>query len=799
MLLLTAMTLSGGTVVQAQEATTESTTAMRGSEIGELVVTARKRDETLIAVPVVLTAVSGAELQRRGISNLDGLARAVPMLTIGEGGGTVQGGTIALRGIAGPDTNPFGDQAVSFNIDSVQVAKASVRRLGDFDIQQVEVLKGPQALFFGKNSPGGVISMRTADPTDTFSAKLQGGYEFNAHEWRGEGHISGPLTDTLGARLAFYGSDMRGWVDNIVPEGHPLSPTRSHVPENTEWGVRGTLLFEPTDRFTARLKFTYGRMHGSGAAANFQYINCPYNAAGQFVGSGGVPQFVGVNDDCRADNKVSHADIGPTFEQYEPLLTSETYSRMNQQLGSLELNYQLDDNVTLTSVTGFYRVKYLNSENFTTGAATEQLPEIFPGFSLGTPMLPSTNNYYNREITQELRLQSDFSGPINFTIGGLYQDTRATTGSHTFAKPEDPIEFNEYYFVQEGKAWSFFGQLMWQVVPTFELSAGGRFSHEEKKLPLVVADITGNPAAPGVQLFPAVDEVKFDDFSPEVTATWRPNQDLTLFGSYKRGFLSGGFNSSSVDVTIPLDYGPQKVRGFEAGIKAALFDRTLRFNLSAYKYKVLGLQVTSYQDTVATIRNAGRVSIKGVEADFIYSPPVDGLTVRGGGAYNRGRYQEYFGPCYAGQTIAMGCDLVMNNSPVQDLAGTQLRNSPEWAGFFGVNYEMPIGSTLKIGLSGDMNYTSSELTDSKSNPRGRSPKRALVDAAIRLAQAEDRWELALIGRNLTNKHYWSSSQDVPLSGAPSGGGGVTGTLSDLFAVISRGREVMLRATYNFGQ
>ena len=190
----------------------------------DIIVTARRRDETSIAVPVVLTAETGAELTRRGINSLDSVAQLVPGLTLLDSGGSRQGGTISMRGVAGPDTNPLGDQAVSFNVDGVQVAKSSVRRLAVMDLQQVEVLKGPQALFFGKNSPGGIISMRTADPTSHFEAKASLGYEVNAHEWRGDGFISGPLTDTLGARLAFYGADMRGWVKNIVPADSILPP-----------------------------------------------------------------------------------------------------------------------------------------------------------------------------------------------------------------------------------------------------------------------------------------------------------------------------------------------------------------------------------------------------------------------------------------------------------------------------------------------------------------------------------------------------------------------------------------------
>src|SRR5690606_17528817 len=112
----------------------------------------------LIEVPVVVTAVGGEMLRAQGITNVDGIARMVPQLLIANQGGSVQGGNISIRGVSGPDSNPFGDQAVSFNVDGVQVAKATVRRMADIDIAQVEVLKGPQALFFGKNSPAGIIS-----------------------------------------------------------------------------------------------------------------------------------------------------------------------------------------------------------------------------------------------------------------------------------------------------------------------------------------------------------------------------------------------------------------------------------------------------------------------------------------------------------------------------------------------------------------------------------------------------------------------------------------------------------------
>lgn len=160
--------------------------AAAADNLQEIIVTARARDETLQSVPVVVTSIGAVEIQRMGINGIDGIARIVPQLVTGESSGSFQGGAIALRGIASGDNNPFGDQAVAFNVDGVLVARSGVRRLGSFDLQQVDVLKGPQALYYGKNSPGGVIVLHTADPTPQLAAKVSAAYEPIARESRGE-------------------------------------------------------------------------------------------------------------------------------------------------------------------------------------------------------------------------------------------------------------------------------------------------------------------------------------------------------------------------------------------------------------------------------------------------------------------------------------------------------------------------------------------------------------------------------------------------------------------------------------
>lgn len=766
---------------------------------GDIIVTARRRNETSIAVPVVLTAVGGEEMTRRAISSADGVARLVPGLTISVGQGTTQGGTIALRGVAGPDTNPFGDQSVSFNIDGVQIAKSSVRRLAFMDMEQVEVLKGPQALFFGKNSPGGIISIRTADPTSSFAAKASVGYEFNAHEWRGEGFVSGPLTDTLGARVAFYGSKMRGDVKSLVPDDSLYPRFHKYGPHSRDFAVRGTLKFEPNEALTARLKVTYGKVKGAGPAENSQVVFCPL----------GVSQLEGIVSDCKADGYDNRTDnIGTVFTPFDPAYgDGHTYMKSDQFLTGLELNYAASDSIDITSVTGLYKSNFKAVEHYTRYPV---VPILAFGFSYGLPQLPAAYWYHNREFSQELRVNTSFDGPVNVTAGGIYTNTKASTGGTAFINATTPFEVQDYDIYHKGSSYSMFGQVRFQATPQLELTAGGRYSHEEKRIPLARNDLTSSTASPLPVTLPR-DKVTFNDFSPEFTISYRPSDRLTVFGSYKRGFLSGGFNGVPAYPGVDAGYGPQKIRGFEAGIKALLLDGTLRANLSVYDYKVPGLQITAFDAAgiVGSLRNAGGARTKGVEFDLNYRPPIDGLTLRGAIAYNHGRYTEYYGPCYNGQSQGQGCNFrALGNGQarpiltgelgnVQDLAGRQMVNAPDWSWNLGANYETPINSSLKFGVSADANFASSVPTDAYLSPGGRSPKRTLIDATARIGAVDDSWELALIGRNLTKKYYWASAQQLAYTAGATGG--VTpGLPADYYARLNRGQEIMLRATIAFG-
>lgn len=773
---------------------------------GDIIVTARKRAETSLQVPVTIAAIGGQELQNRAINSIDAVARLVPSLITGEGGGTVQGGIIAIRGISGADNNPLNDQAVSFNIDGVSIGRASVRRMSDMDIQQVEVLKGPQALYYGKNSPGGIISIRTADPTDHFEAKISQGYEFVAREWRTEGYVSTPLADGIGFRLAGLFSDMKGWAKSYVPTNFTNTTTTGvfpgpdrRAPDKQDWALRGTLKFGNGGPFNARFKLAHARVSGTASTANTQFVACPLGFP-----QGSPPLATGLpRDNCRADDIVGHGDFSPNLHAFDPgeyPADGHTYLKQSQWLGSAELSFRPTPTVEITSVTGYYKLALGNVGNFT--------QNYFDSASLPAQILISHNHLHLREVSEELRLTTYFDGPVNFMLGGLYQDTEASNGSTTARNTLAPLFVNKYLYVQEGTAYSVFGQVNVDLTDQFQLSGGARASFEKKQLPGL---FTATAASP-INMTPVTTagltrKVNFNNLSPEVTLSYRPDRNLNIYASYKEGFLSGGFSSLAptagvIAGTQQVSYDQQVTRGWEGGVKASLLDNRLRANLAVYNYKTIGLQVgVTTQGVQQELRNAGSVRTKGVDFDVTYRTPLDGLSINAAVNYNKGYYIDYQASCYRGQSSATCFNQVSRvtgqTALLQDLSGQALVRAPRWTANAGFNYDRPLNGGYYLGLSANISHSDAYFTDTTNTPGGRQKGYELLDASVRFRQEGQGWEVALIGRNLTDTYYFVRSSDTPFTGSAPGAAAV-GTLGDTAASVSRGREVMLRLSYKFG-
>ena len=376
----------------------------QSDNLEEVTVTARKRQESILNVPVIEQAIPGEKLQSLQVTDLTDLPKIVPGLNLGHSLLSI-GTLVSIRGIGTASQDPGVDQSVSLNIDGLSLGNGLAYDSGLFDVGQVEVLKGPQALFFGKSSPGGVISLRTADPTDKVEVIGRVGYEFESVNPRGELILSGPVTDTLKLRIAGMYSNSEGYFDNVataLPGTGAVDPSDHHGPNAQDYIVRATALWKPSSQLSARLKIN--EVHDRTLSAeSFQCTSAPTGTA-QIPG---FPPFLG-GEDCKLDRDerlvfLDPADFPAALNNGVPFLET------NQQYGTLELNYLPVDDVTLTSTTAYY---HLTSQSMVNPSET-----TFAG-----PFIGINNRFRRREVTEELRANSDFKGPVNFTFGGLYED-----------------------------------------------------------------------------------------------------------------------------------------------------------------------------------------------------------------------------------------------------------------------------------------------------------------------------------------------------------------------------------------
>jgi len=814
-----------GQGAMAQQA---AATAPDASQVDEIVVTARLRNEGLMDVPVSVSALSAAEINRYNAADLTKIGELTPTVIVSNYR-TIGGGSIAIRGISSPPTQVGYEQPVSVAIDGVQSSSGRVATLGFFDLQQVEVLKGPQALFFGKNSPAGVISITSAGPTDRLEIGGRVGYEFVGDEVTTEGHISGPLTDGLAGRIAIRYRDMKGWLyNNARSSPNPFFPAALPAATGVLPGApsrrvgdhelmgRATLEYRPTENFTATGKVfgLSGRDQGGGSYS-------------QNIGpcSDGHPRSFGVADpygDCRPDNQTSFSNIVPAIANQIKALNGDNRSRGEQSAYIATLTLKLDlKSVKLTSITGQIHNRYKSISGLThtvDNALTTYEDTKLDAFS------------------QEFRALTELDGPVNVLVGAYYQQSQDSLYNDTFFRSDisynaaaNRLETYEKAAYLKGRAYSAFGQVTWRVIDNVELSAGARWTSEHKR--------THNQNLYGVNSalgrFATMDTVftsssdrtpgvlagtfKDDNISPEVTLSYHPATNSTLYVAYKTGFKSGGFGITSplqvVTTRSDIDFDSETVKGVEVGAKGELMDRRLRLQMTAFDFDFKNLQVTTYD--AAAIRfqidNAGAVKQRGFEVEARFHA-TEALRLHAAGAYVHNRFAGYTGQCYgftipAASALAAaapsGCSFIQNadGSRFLSAAGTPVLQqvfdgrgpprSPDWSGNAGFEYTLKAPRDLELSLTGDTFYSSSYYASDTLAPASRQSDYWRFNASVRLGPEDGAWEMALVGRNLTNTHY------LLFAGDRTGGASVPLTAGEQRGVVSRGREIALQGSVRY--
>ncbi len=740
--------------------TTDDTAASRATAPdGDVVVTARRRDERSLDVPVAISAISGATLETKNITSLAVIGQQAPSVKI-ETNIVGFGGLLTIRGVSSATSTSSIEQAVTTNIDGIPISFAGVVRLGQFDLGQVEILRGPQALFFGKNATGGIISLRSAEPTDRLDVLGRAGYEFEAGEYFFEGHVSGPLSDTLKARLAVRYSDMDGYLDNIVPAGTPgaFLPRHRKAPGTSETSIKGSVVFTPDSALTIKLRGAYGKVDTQGSALSQRYY-CPF----------GVPQgpsrYAGETD-CKLDNRTSSGDLNPALHNIDPRFPADgvPFTNLKQALAIAEIAYNFTDGLTLSSLTGYYHLTLNSTDQLNFG------PQAIVNYA------DSTRKH---TFSEEVRLTSSFTGPFNF-MGGVFYQRDSFKEGNLFVIAGTALP--RLRFLLGGHTVSPFIQASLNLFAGVTASGGVRYTHEVKTQHLDRFD-TQVPH-----------RTTFNDWSPEATLSWKPTKDVNLYGSYKEGYKSGGFQTEFTSFPVLLArgfpvnnaYGAETVKGFEAGAKANLIGRTLRVNLAAYDFKYSNLQLGRFDPvTISTfIENVGASRTKGIEGDLTYNTPLEGLSLTAAAAYNRSRYIRYQSACYNGQTAAQGCDLATRT---QNLAGRPLPRAPEWSGNLNADYAGQLNADIRYHLSAGATFSGRYETLSESIPGARQKAYALYDAGIAFGPTDERWEIAFIGRDLSNRFYASGGAQVPVTGSAT-------VPSDVFTTGNRGRELIARLT-----
>ena len=783
---------------------------------GDIIVTARKRQESVLKVPVVETVITPEMLENRQVTSIDSITQQVTGLQIGNNVLTV-GAQISLRGVGTSSLDAGVDQSVSLNIDGLQLTQGASYSVGFFDMAQIEVLKGPQALFYGKNSPGGVIAIHTADPGDEVELIARASYGFQDRQKGGELIMSAPLGDTLGIRVASMYQKDDGYFINkatALPGTGAVTPKSRRYNGGDEYIVRGTLVWKPVYNFSARLKMNTTQKEVIGGSAPIG--SCP-------DGNGapaGIP-FINPADDCKVDRTVYVVDVDPAAFP-EARNNGVPFMKYKTNFGTLELRYDLESGISIDSTTGYYHTE-----------VNGMLNGVNSGYA--GPSLIADNQFKRRDFTQEIRIESDFASPLNFLVGGFYQDSNVSN--------RVIVAGNLAYFVNPAfttlaagindvsiKAKSAFGQLRYKPVETLEIAAGARYTDEKRHDD--ASSLTGINATPTPVML-ANPTLRSKNWSPELTVTFTPTDDLTVFGALKQGYKSGSFIMTAPPYPgQDNSFGDERVRGGEVGVKARLADRSLLVNTAFYYYKYSDLQVGANEVAAGGIPqihtiNAGKSKVYGVDFDLTYRPPsLEGLTANFSVNWNHARFTDFpNAPCWGGQRIEDGCDqlpyvvtdpaeIAAGNYVVdqstgdfiryssQSLAGLPLPKAPTWSINAGLDYNTDIGRDYKIGFGGNVQYSSKFLTNpGKNRPDFYQEGFAKFNAHLNFGAQNDAWSVSLIGNNIFNKFTTGNCTNFsgatgqiflsPLTGLDKrNAAGVDETA----CIPDRGREVFLRLT-----
>lgn len=708
----------------------------------EIVVTARKREERLQDVPIAVAVVSGDFVRDQNIQRLDELGKSIPNFALSERTGP---GVIGIRGISSGANRGF-EQAVGQVVDGFFFGRQRFVQAGLLDVERIEVLKGPQGALIGKNTTAGAISITTAKPTDKLEASASVAYEVEGAEGlSAEGVISGPLfVPNLKGRIALSMEDRDGWVYNLA--------TNQYEPKVDNFTGRVSLQWEPSETVSLLGQWTHGDYRRDGSSNQVSFCDPAFTA---FL------QARNIAEDCQADltrNVLNPKNGQGNFEAFDTQLDT----------AGVTINWELG-NHTITSLTGYAQMTYADSPD---GDRT-------PLEVLNTISSQPDEDY--QQLSQELRIASPAGGQFEY-IAGVFvlhteQDINNTSTTNLAAIGQSSAPFSNWIITdQKSDTYAVFGQLTWNWAEGWTVTVDGRFTYEEKaarqiEFPAFAYTLTPlpEPLPPGLRTHDISQDREEKDFSPGLTLKWSPNRDAMVYGTVRKGFKGGGFdaqaNLSQADIVDNFQYGAEQVIAFELGAKLTLADGAIRLNAALFRSDFEDLQVSVVDNTSATtglvftrVGNAAKAVSQGAELDVTWRP-LRNLKFLGALGYLDATYADYNGAnCFRSQTVAQGCNALTGT---QDLSGMPLIQTPKWAASMNTEYVWSLRNQLDI-----VGFVQGIYVDEFAMVEDRDPLMFQdsywkFDASVTLRDADEKWSVSIIGRNLTDELTTMDGNDLP--------------------------------------
>jgi iron complex outermembrane receptor protein len=679
--------------------------------LGEVIVTAQKRAENINDVPESLTAISGEKLDviRSSGGDIRVLSARVPSLVLESSFGRTFPRPY-IRGLGNTDFDLNASQPVSFVYDDVVLENPILKGVPLFDIDQVEVLRGPQGTLFGRNTPAGVLKFDSVKPSQTF-----GGYAQASYATYGttdiEGAVGGPIVaDVLSGRFSALYQHRDNWIDNTFT--HQNNATGGY----DEYALRGQLLFTPTPQFNALANVHYFHLDGS-------------------------PQIFRANIIQKGTNDfVPGFDVEKIAQDAQP----RSFQKVEEVGAVLKMNYDFGGPI-LTSVTGFEHVKVLSHGDIDGGFGAVFAPPFGPGF-IPFPSESADGMPYHAQWSEELRLAGTHDA-LTYTVGAFYFFEDVKIDSFDYNTLAGGAQDGFAYQHQKTTSWALFGNADYKLTPQWTVGAGLRYSNDRKDfLAQRLVSPFGAPPTPVERANPKSDDVSFN-----VNTTYALTDDVNLYARIAKGYRAPSIQGRLLFGDTISVATTETLMSYETGFKADLFDKRARIDADIFYYRVSDMQLTAVGGgaNFNQLINAKHAEGYGFEFDG-EAEPIDHLILTGGLSYNHTQIDD---PNLAVQPCGGGCTVL---SPPGVLPGTvningnSLPNAPRWIANATASYSIPYGdgeffaftdwayrSSINIFL-----YRSTEFTG-----------QYLLEGGLRLGYRAGggKWEVAVFGRNITNR------------------------------------------------